>query len=275
MKTVDAIARVRRAFYVQGWSVKRICRELHLSRNTVRKVLRSDDTSFSYERERQPMPKIGPWRDELDRLLLANHGKASRERLTMIRIYEELHALGCKGSYDAVRRYAKNWAKEQGSVTADAYVPASFYPGTEASSMADKHGFDVRRQSGFPTIALSCFFLLYMPIVALVVYAFNAGVSVAIWEGFSLRWFVVAWNNAQVQEASWRSLRIATCAAVIATAAATMAALATTRTRPYRGLNAKYAFISMPLMVPEVVVAVALLIFFSRIKLATGYTGLG
>jgi spermidine/putrescine transport system permease protein len=141
--------------------------------------------------------------------------------------------------------------------------------------MADRHGFDIKHQSGFPIIALSCFFLLYLPIAALVVYAFNAGVSVAIWEGFSLRWFVAAWNNDKVLEAAWRSLRIATCAAVIATAVATMAALATTRTRPYRGLNAKYAFITMPLMVPEIVVAVALLIFFSRIKLATGYTGLG
>jgi transposase len=129
MKSVDTIARVRRAFYVQGWSVKRICRELHLSRNTVRKVLRSDDTAFSYERERQPMPKIGPWQDELNRLLVANHGKPSRERLTLVRIYEELHALGYAGSYDAVRRYAKNWAKEQGSATADAYVPLFFPPG--------------------------------------------------------------------------------------------------------------------------------------------------
>jgi transposase len=129
MKSVDTIARVRRAFYVQGWSVKRICRELHLSRNTVRKVLRSDDTAFSYERERQPMPKIGPWQEELNRLLVANHGKPSRERLTLVRIYEELHVLGYAGSYDAVRRYAKSWAKEQGSATADAYVPLFFPPG--------------------------------------------------------------------------------------------------------------------------------------------------
>ncbi|WP_339764490.1 ABC transporter permease [uncultured Hoeflea sp.] len=143
--------------------------------------------------------------------------------------------------------------------------------------MADKHApaFDVRHQSGFPAIAMTCFFLLYLPIAALVVYAFNSGTSVAVWEGVSLRWFAAAWNNEQVIEASWRSVRIAVCAAVIATTAATMAALATTRTRPYRGLNAKYAFISMPLMVPEVVVAVALLIFFSWIKLATGYIGLG
>ncbi|MCV0397794.1 MAG: ABC transporter permease [Rhizobiaceae bacterium] len=135
--------------------------------------------------------------------------------------------------------------------------------------------FDVRRQTGFTTIAAICFALLYLPIMTLVVYAFNAGTSIAIWEGFSLRWFEAAWNNNQVIEASWRSVRIASVAAVLATIAATMAALATTRTKPYRGLAGKYAFINMPLMVPEIVVAVALLIFFSRIKIATGYTGLG
>ena len=143
--------------------------------------------------------------------------------------------------------------------------------------MADTGGraFDIRRQAGFPAIAMICFFLLYLPIAALVVFAFNAGTSVAIWEGFSLRWFQSVWNNDQVIEVSWRSFRIAVCAAGISTIAATMAAIATTRTRPYRGLTAKYAFINMPLMVPEIVVAVALLIFFSQIKLATGYSGLG
>ena len=94
MKSVDSIARVRRAFYVQGWSLKRISRELHLSRNTIRKILRSDETEFTYERERQPMPKIGPWQDHLDALLGGNHGKSGRERLTLIRIYEELREPG-------------------------------------------------------------------------------------------------------------------------------------------------------------------------------------
>lgn len=50
--------------------------ELHVSRNTVRKILRSDETSFSYERERQPKPKIGPWQDQLDGFLNGNRGKA-------------------------------------------------------------------------------------------------------------------------------------------------------------------------------------------------------
>ncbi len=58
-----------------------------------------------------------------------NAGKPSRERLTLIRIYEELRALGYAGSYDAVRRYAKGWARERGAATAEAYVPLSFEPG--------------------------------------------------------------------------------------------------------------------------------------------------
>lgn len=104
---MDTIARVRRAFHVQGWSMKKIARELHVSRNTVRKILRSDETDFSYERERQPLPKTGVWKAEIERLLATNEGRSSRERLTLIRIYEELRALGYDGSYDAIRRYAK------------------------------------------------------------------------------------------------------------------------------------------------------------------------
>jgi spermidine/putrescine transport system permease protein len=141
--------------------------------------------------------------------------------------------------------------------------------------MASQRAFNIRSQPGFGFVALICFFALYLPIAVLVVYSFNAGTSVAIWEGFSFRWYEAAWANEQVQEASLRTLIVATTAAVLATICATMAALATTRTPPYPGLTFKYAFINQPLMVPEIVTAVALLIVFSRIKVATGYTGLG
>src|SRR6185436_5361460 len=92
----------------------------------VRKVVLSGATEFRYERETQPLPKIGPWRERLEELLLANDGKAARERLTLIRIFEVLRGHGYEGSYDAVRRYAKVWRKEHGAVTAEAYVPLSF-----------------------------------------------------------------------------------------------------------------------------------------------------
>ncbi len=135
--------------------------------------------------------------------------------------------------------------------------------------------FDVRQQTGFTTIAMLCFLMLYAPILTLVVYSFNAGTSVAIWEGFSWRWYESAWSNTQVQDASIRSLTIAAFAAVVSTLVATLAALATTRTRNFTGLTFIYAFINQPLMVPEIVTGVALLIFFAAIKNFTGYTGLG
>ena len=52
---------------------------------------------FHYERGRQPLPRIGPWRDRLDGLLLANEEKAARERVTLIRMWEELRELGYDG----------------------------------------------------------------------------------------------------------------------------------------------------------------------------------
>ena len=104
--------------------------------------------------------------------------------------------------------------------------------------------------------------------------------SVAVWEGLFLPLVSVsAWHNEQVQEAT--TLRSAAWllrggSDFMASATATMAAaIATTRTAPYRGLTFKYAFINQPLMVPEIVTAVALLIVFSRIKVWTGYSGLG
>jgi transposase len=129
MLVVETIAKIRRAYFVQGKSIKAICRELGLSRKVVRKVLWSDETEFQYQRSTQPMPKIGSWRDELDRLLAANEGKAARERLTLIRIFEALREIGYDGSYDAVRRYARTWREARGATTAQAYVPLSFTPG--------------------------------------------------------------------------------------------------------------------------------------------------
>jgi hypothetical protein len=85
MLIVETVARIRRAFFVKGQSIKEISRDLKISRNTVRKVLRSGETAFSYERAVQPLPKLGPWASGLDKLLTANQSKARRERLTLMR----------------------------------------------------------------------------------------------------------------------------------------------------------------------------------------------
>lgn len=135
--------------------------------------------------------------------------------------------------------------------------------------------FQPTRIPGFATIAILAFVCLYLPIFTLVAYAFNAGTSIAVWEGFSLHWFGKAWANEAVKDATLRSLTIATVAAIVATSVATLAALGTTRRAGFRGQTAIYVMINQPLMVPEIVTAVALLIFFGMVKTWTGYQGLG
>ena len=126
---METIGRIRREHLVKGKSIKEIARDLKISRNTVRKILRSGETSFSYEREVQPRPRLGRWKADLDRLLAGDAGASARERLTLIRLFEELRLLGYDGGYDAVRRYGRTWRREHASQTAAAFVPLSFAPG--------------------------------------------------------------------------------------------------------------------------------------------------
>ena len=135
--------------------------------------------------------------------------------------------------------------------------------------------FSVSTLPGFTTTAVIVFVALYLPILTLVAYSFNASQSVAIWGGFSWDWYVKAWNNDAVKDATLRSLLIAVFAAVISTAVATMAALGTTRRKAFKGQTFIYVMINQPLMVPEIVTAVSLLILFGMVKQLTGIQGIG
>lgn len=139
--------------------------------------------------------------------------------------------------------------------------------------MAER-SFALNRLPGFTPIAIAVFVALYLPILTLVAYSFNAGNSVAIWQGFSLHWYGDAWRNEAVKAATFRSLTIACWSSLLATTVATLAALGTTRRAQFKGQTFIYVVINQPLMVPEIVTAVALLIFFSAVKVATGYQGL-
>ena len=130
MLIVETIARIRREHLGKGVPIKQIARELRLSRNTVRKVVRSGETSYRYERKVQPLPKLGPWVEELERRLEANEGEKKRDRLSLLRIFEALAELGYRGGYDAVRRYALTWRRRRSTVPASqVYVPLVFAPG--------------------------------------------------------------------------------------------------------------------------------------------------
>ena len=113
MLVVETIARIRRDHLVKGVPIKKIARDLRVSKNTVRKVVRGDETSFSYARKIQPMPKLGPWVEELERQLEANAKKERRDRLSLLQIHEDLASQGYEGGYDAVRRYARAWRRRR------------------------------------------------------------------------------------------------------------------------------------------------------------------
>ncbi|MFZ1660880.1 MAG: spermidine/putrescine ABC transporter permease PotC, partial [Paracoccaceae bacterium] len=135
--------------------------------------------------------------------------------------------------------------------------------------------FSVTSLPGFATIAIIVFVALYLPIITLVIYSFNASASPSEWTGFSLEWYRLALQNDQVKDATIISLIVASLSAVISTTVATMAALGTTRQKDFPGQTLIYVMINQPLMVPEIVTAVALLIVVAAVKLMTGYSGLG
>ncbi|MCD2179515.1 ABC transporter permease [Rhizobium sp. C1] len=135
--------------------------------------------------------------------------------------------------------------------------------------------FDVRKLPGAAAIAITCFVILYIPMAILVFYSFNAGKVIGNWEGASLKWYGAAIHNQAFLDAALNSLILATTASVISTLLATMAALATTRNERFRGEGVIHIILNQPLMVPEIVLAIALVIIVGQIKQVTGYTGLG
>lgn len=141
--------------------------------------------------------------------------------------------------------------------------------------MAEGRAFDVRRIPGFGAVAMFTFVALYAPILILVAFSFNEGTSQSAWEGFSWRWYQAAFANDQVRDVSIRTLWLGAVAAGLATVLATLAALGTTRVARFPGQTMIYALINQPLMVPEIVTGIALLIFVAAIKVQTGYTGMG
>ena len=135
--------------------------------------------------------------------------------------------------------------------------------------------FNVRTLPGFGAVAIFTLVMLYLPIIILVIFSFNESQSQSSWGGFSLKWYVAAFNNEQVIDVSVRSLWLALVAAGIATVLATLAALATTRVSRFPGQTMIYALINQPLMVPEIVTGIARLIVVAFLKVQTGYAGMG
>lgn len=116
MMGVDKIGKILRDHYREDRSIKRNSRDLSVSRATARKVLRSEVTGFINGCWTQPRPKIGPWQSKLEVMLFRNASCPKRERMTLMRISEDLQALGYEGGYDAVRRRASRLRSHEDAV---------------------------------------------------------------------------------------------------------------------------------------------------------------
>ena len=110
MLVVETIARIRRDHLVRGVPIKKIARDLRVSKNTVRKVVRGDETSFSYERKIQPMPKLGPWVEELERRLEANVDPSRKSGGALHRLH--CFCLEFDGACEVQRRVPTDWIIE-------------------------------------------------------------------------------------------------------------------------------------------------------------------
>ncbi len=137
-----------------------------------------------------------------------------------------------------------------------------------------KSRYNIRHYPGFLWITVLCLVLLYAPLIVVMAYSFNDSLSITQWGGFSLRWYhdlFTGVESAKFKRAAVNSLFIALTAGVISTALATAAAIAMVRGGSFRGKTLSFGMISIPILVPEIVTAVAMLIFFTSIGLKLGY----
>ena len=129
MLNVETIRKVRQAHFRDGKKIREITRELNLSRNTVRNIIRSGITDQKYERSTQPHPKLGSFIDRLLELLREDSAKPVPHRRSAQILFEQLQREGYEGGYDAVRRYVGTWKRTSGTALVSAYVPLEYDPG--------------------------------------------------------------------------------------------------------------------------------------------------
>ncbi|AVW92404.1 ABC transporter permease subunit [Celeribacter baekdonensis] len=117
------------------------------------------------------------------------------------------------------------------------------------------------------------FFFLYAPIVSLVIYSFNKSKLVTVWGGFSTKWYGELFRDPQILDAAWLSLKVAFTSATIAIFIGTLAAFVLTRFTKFRVKTLLSAMITAPLVMPEVIIGLSLLLLFVALQGLTGWPG--
>ncbi|KWN04918.1 spermidine/putrescine ABC transporter permease [Burkholderia territorii] len=115
------------------------------------------------------------------------------------------------------------------------------------------------------------FLFLYVPIASLVVYSFNASKLVTVWSGFSLRWYVALLHDGELLTAAWLSLKIALLTATASVAIGTWAGFVLARFGRFKGFTLYAAMINAPLVIPEVIQGISLLLLFVAMQQTFGW----
>ena len=128
-------------------------------------------------------------------------------------------------------------------------------------------------RSAAPLLAwlIACYVFLYAPIAFLVVLSFNASRLVTAWDGFSLRWYATLWHDQSLITAALLSLRIAAISATLALIIGTLAGYALARFGRFRTRGAFTAVLAAPLVLPEVITGLSLLLLFVTIAVDRGF----
>lgn len=129
----------------------------------------------------------------------------------------------------------------------------------------------MKRGLALPIVAVLGFAFLYAPIVSLIVFSFNESRLVTVWTGFSFQWYAALFNDSQIVSAGILSLQIAAVSATLATVLGTMAGLALTRLGRFRGKTLFTGMVSAPLVMPEVITGLSLLLLFVAMEAAFGW----
>src|SRR5438046_1623403 len=128
------------------------------------------------------------------------------------------------------------------------------------------------RLSPFNVVSLALgLAFLYLPIVILVTYSFNASRLVTVWGGWSLRWYSEFFNDRAMLEAAWMSFRVAMASATIATVLGTLAAVALSRGERFKGRTLFSGMLYAPLVMPEVITGLSLLLLFVALNAERGF----
>jgi putrescine transport system permease protein len=126
---------------------------------------------------------------------------------------------------------------------------------------------------GWPlyTVLAFGYAFLYVPVILLVVYSFNASRLVTVWGGFSTKWYAALLENQQLLDAAWLSVRIAAVNATVAVALGTLAANALVRHGRFRGRTGFDLLLTAPLVMPDVIIGLSLLLLFVAMQQAIGW----